>query len=107
MDWFYLFVAGIFEIGWSLGLKLSQMPEMGNRNYYIIMIIFSMTFSSLFLWLAQRSISMGTAYAVWTGIGTAGTFILGIWLLKDQATVLRIMSVLLIIIGIAGLKLSH
>jgi quaternary ammonium compound-resistance protein SugE len=63
--------------------------------------------SGLFLWLAQRQIPIGTAYAVWTGIGTVGTFIIGILVYRDPATTIRLVSVLLIVIGIIGLKLSH
>ncbi len=66
-----------------------------------------MGLSGLFLWFAQKSIPIGTAYAVWTGIGAAGTFILGILMFRDPASLLRILSVLLIIAGIVGLKLSH
>lgn len=67
----------------------------------------SMGLSGLFLWLAQKSIPMGTAYAVWTGIGAVGTFIVGILMFKDPATIFRILSVTLIVIGIVGLRLSH
>jgi quaternary ammonium compound-resistance protein SugE len=66
-----------------------------------------MSASGFFLWLAQKSIPMGTAYAVWTGIGAVGAFIVGILLFKDPATFLRILSVTFIVIGIVGLKLSH
>jgi quaternary ammonium compound-resistance protein SugE len=65
-----------------------------------------MAASGLFLWLAQKSIPMGTAYAVWTGIGASGAFILGIWLFDDPASFLRIASVTLIVLGIIGLKLA-
>lgn len=65
-----------------------------------------MAFSGLFLWLAQRTIPMGTAYAVWTGIGAAGTFLIGIYFFDDSASVLRILSVFLIISGVIGLKLA-
>lgn len=66
-----------------------------------------MSLSGLFLWLAQKTIPIGTAYAIWTGIGAAGTFIIEILVFKDSASVCRILSVLLIIIGVIGLKLSH
>ena len=105
MNWFYLFLAGIFEVGWPLGLKLSQ--SLAYKITFIVIAIISMGLSGLFLWLAQKTIPMGTAYAVWTGIGAAGTFIVGILLFQDPATVLRIISVSLIIIGVAGLKLFN
>jgi quaternary ammonium compound-resistance protein SugE len=105
MSWFYLTIAGIFEIGWPLGLKLSQ--TMTSKVVGIAIAIISMTLSGVFLWLAQRTIPMGTAYAVWTGIGAAGTFIVGILLFKYPSNIFRIISVSLVIIGVVGLKLSN
>jgi quaternary ammonium compound-resistance protein SugE len=105
MSWFYLFIAGIFEIGWPLGLKLSQ--TMTSKVVGIVIAIISMALSGLFLWLAQRTIPMGSAYAVWTGIGAAGTFIVGILLFKDPSNIFRIISVALVIVGVVGLKLSN
>jgi quaternary ammonium compound-resistance protein SugE len=105
MSWFYLFLGGIFEIGWPLGLKLSQ--TMASKAVGIAIAIISMALSGLFLWLAQRTIPMGTAYAVWTGIGAAGTFIVGILLFKDPSNVFRVISVSLVIVGVVGLKLSN
>jgi quaternary ammonium compound-resistance protein SugE len=105
MSWLYLFIAGIFEIGWPLGFKLSQ--TMSSKGVGIVIAIISMALSGLFLWLAQRTIPMGTAYAVWTGIGAAGTFIVGILLFKDPSNIFRIISVSLVIVGVVGLKLSH
>jgi quaternary ammonium compound-resistance protein SugE len=105
MPWLFLLIAGLSEIGWPLGLKLSQTTD--HKIGWIIFAIVSMCLSGVFLWLAQRSIPMGTAYAVWTGIGAVGTFIVGIVLFKDPATMFRIASVTLIVIGLVGLKLSH
>ncbi len=105
MNWIYLLIAGIFEVGWPLGLKLSQ--EGTHRVAWIVMAIVSMALSGQFLWLAQRGIPMGTAYAVWTGIGAVGAFVTGIVLFRDQVTALRIASVSLIIAGVVGLKLAH
>jgi quaternary ammonium compound-resistance protein SugE len=105
MAWIYLIVAGLFEIGWPLGLKLSQTTS--NKIGWILFAIVSMSASGLFLWLAQKSIPIGTAYAVWTGIGAVGAFIVGILLFKDSASFFRILSVTFIVIGIVGLKLSH
>lgn len=105
MAWIYLLVAGLSEIGWPLGLKLSQTTT--HKIPWILFAVVSMTVSGLFLWLAQKSIPVGTAYAVWTGIGAVGTFIVGILLFKDPATIMRILSMTLIVIGLVGLKLSH
>jgi quaternary ammonium compound-resistance protein SugE len=104
-SWIYLFIAALFEIGWPLGFKLSQTT--GHKIIWIVFAAISMTLSGIFLWLAQRTIPVGTAYAVWTGIGAAGTFILGIVLFKDAASMMKILSVLLIIAGVIGLRLSH
>jgi len=104
MSWIYLIIAAIFEIGWPLGFKLSQTTN--NRLLWILFAIGSMALSGLFLWIAQRNIPMGTAYAVWTGIGAAGTFLVGIWYFQDSASLLRILSVFLIIAGVVGLKLT-
>ena len=103
--WIYLLIAGLFEIGWPLGFKLSQTT--GHKISWIVFAALSMAFSGLFLWMAQKTIPVGTAYAVWTGIGAAGTFIIGILFFKDPATMLRILSVFLIIVGVIGLRLSH
>ncbi len=104
MSWILLMIAGVFEIGWPLGFKLSLVSE--NKYSWIIVAIISMTASGYFLWLAQRNIPIGTAYAVWTGIGAIGTFLIGIIFFKDPATIVRICSASLIFIGIVGLKLS-
>jgi len=105
MAWFYLFLAGLMEIGWPLGLKLSQ-TQNNNKYWWILMAVVSMSLSGLFLWMAQKSIPMGTAYAIWTGIGAVGAFILGIMIFKDPSTFFRIFSATLIILGVIGLKLS-
>jgi len=102
--WLFLFIAGIFEIGWPLGFKLSQTT--GAKWLFILLAGISMGLSGLFLWLAQRNISIGTAYAVWTGIGAAGTFLIGTIFFKDSVGMLRILSFLLIVAGVIGLKLS-
>jgi len=105
MAWVYLIVAGLFEIGWPVGLKLSQTP--GRLIVGVVIAVGCMAASGAFLWLAQRSIPIGTAYAVWTGIGAAGTFAVGIAFYGDSAGALRLISVGLIIAGIVGLKLAH
>ena len=105
MAWVYLIVAGLFEIGWPVGLKLSQTP--GRLIVGVIVAVVCMAASGAFLWLAQRNIPIGTAYAVWTGIGAAGTFAVGIAFYGDSASALRLVSVGLIIAGIIGLKLAQ
>jgi quaternary ammonium compound-resistance protein SugE len=104
MSWFYLIIAGAFEIGWPLGFKLSQTTP--HKFLWIAFAVLAMALSGYFLWLAQKGIPMGTAYAVWTGIGAVGAFVIGIILFKDPMTVLRIVSVALIVTGIVGLKIA-
>jgi quaternary ammonium compound-resistance protein SugE len=104
MEWIYLIVAGLFEIGWPVGFKLSQTT--GFRVLFIILAAISMALSGFFLWLAQREIPIGTAYAVWTGIGASGTFLIGVLFFGDPTTLLRVLSFALILIGVAGLKMS-
>lgn len=105
MSWLYLILAGIFEIGWPLGIKLSQ--TMSSKILGIVLAVVSMVASMWFLWIAQKTIPIGTAYVVWTGIGAVGTLILGIAFFGDSSSLLRLCSALLIIIGVVGLKLAH
>lgn len=105
MSWLYLFLAGLFEIGWPVGIKISQVPE--TRWFGIGIAIFFMALSGYFLWLAQQQIPIGTAYAIWTGIGAAGTFIVGTVFFGDALSVMRLLGVSLIVIGVATLKFSH
>jgi quaternary ammonium compound-resistance protein SugE len=102
--WLYLIVAGLFEIGWPVGFKLSQTT--GLRALFIVIAVVSMALSGFFLWLAQRDIPIGTAYAVWTGIGASGTFLIGIVFFGDPVSLMRMLSFGLILIGVVGLKLS-
>ena len=102
MSWIYLVIAGIFEIGWPLGFKLSQTTN--HRIPWILFAVVSMGLSGLFLWHAQKSIPLGTAYAIWTGIGATGTLIIGIFFFHDPANLGRLFFASLIIIGIIGLK---
>ena len=104
LAWIYLLIAGILEIGWPLGFKLSQTTP--HRTVFILMAVICMALSGLFLWLAQRTIPIGTAYAVWTGIGAAGTFLIGILAFNDSTSMMRILSFLLIVVGLIGLRIS-
>jgi quaternary ammonium compound-resistance protein SugE len=105
MAWLYLIAAGLCEIAWPVGLKLSQTP--GRLALGLVIAVVGMAVSGLLLWLAQRSIPIGTAYAVWTGIGAAGTFAVGIAFYGDSTSTLRLVSAGLIVAGIIGLKLAH
>ena len=104
MSWFYLILAGLFEIGWPVGLKMAQENE--TRIIRIIIAIFFMALSGFLLWLAQRQIPIGTSYAVWTGIGAAGTFIVGIYFYGDSSSLGRYLGVALIVSGVITLKLA-
>lgn len=106
MAWVYLVLAGIFEIGWPIGLKNGYGPE-GVRWAWLSLAIFCIVVSGGLLLLAQREIPMGTAYAVWTGIGAAGTFLVGILVYGDPSSAMRIASAGLIVAGVVGLKLAH
>lgn len=102
MQWLFLVIAGIFEVCWAIGLKYSNgftkfMPS--------VFTVFGMITSFYFLSLALKSLSLGTAYAIWTGIGTVGTVILGIVLFKEPVDTVRLVCIVLIITGIIGLKL--
>jgi quaternary ammonium compound-resistance protein SugE len=103
--WLYLIIAGLLEIGWPLGLKLSQLTEY--KVTFIFLSTLSMILSGLLLWLAQREIPMGTAYAIWTGIGASGTFLVGILAFREPADVMRIISFTLILTGLVGLKMAE
>ena len=106
MAWILLIIAGLFEIGWPLGFKLASM----HSKYFIWFIglsILSMGLSGYFLYLAQKSIPIGTAYVIWTGIEAIGTVLLGILFFHDSANIFRLLFLSLILIGIVGLKLVH
>lgn len=102
--WTYLITAGLFEIGWPVGLKMAQSP--GKTVMGVVLAGTCILISGYLLFLAQRNIPMGTAYAVWTGIGAAGTFALGVFLYGDPVSLARIFAVLLIISGVVLLKLA-
>jgi quaternary ammonium compound-resistance protein SugE len=101
MAWIYLLIAGLFEIGWAIGLKYT---EGFTRLVPSVLTVASMVVSLGLLGLALKALPVGTAYAVWTGIGTLGTALLGIYLFEEPATVARLACIGLIVAGIAGLK---
>jgi len=102
MAWTYLIIAGLFECGWAVGLKYS---EGFTKLVPSLLTIAAMCISLWLLSLAMRSIPVGTAYAVWTGIGAVGVAVIGMIYLGESREVLRILSLLLIVAGIVGLKL--
>jgi quaternary ammonium compound-resistance protein SugE len=104
LAWFILFVAALFETGWPLGLKLAGSGE-SFRPLPAALAAAAMVVSGVLLYLAQRTIPMGTAYAVWTGFGTIGTFLLGVFVFKEAASAARIACIALIAAGIVGFKL--
>ena len=104
MAWLYLIIAGIFEWGWPIGLKFAW-TDQGVQAMPLTLAIVSMAASGGLLLVAQQTIPVGTAYAVWTGIGAVGTFILGILLLGESPQLARFACVGLIVAGIVGLKL--
>lgn len=101
--WALLAVAGLFEVAWALGLKYT---EGFTRLWPTLATLAAMILSMGMLGLAARQLPIGTAYAVWTGVGVFGTAALGMWLLGESTAALRILSLALIIAGIVGLKLS-
>ena len=102
MAWIYLLFAGLFEVGWAIGLKYT---EGFTRIVPTVWTVASMIVSLALLGLALKTLPVGTGYAVWTGIGTVGTAILGIALLGEPATAMRLACIGLILAGIVGLKL--
>ena len=103
MNWVLLVLAGLFEIGWAIGLKYTQgftrlWPSVGT--------ILAMVVSLWLLGVAMKDLPVGTAYAIWVGVGAVGTAVLGIVLFNEPATTLRITSLLLIVAGLVGLKLA-
>ena len=102
MAWVTLFVAGLMEIAWAIGLKYT---EGFTRLVPTVLTLASMAASMALLGLALKTLPIGTAYAVWTGIGAVGTALLGIWLFGEPATALRLLCIGLIVSGIVGLKL--
>ena len=105
MAWLYLLAAGVFEIGWPVGFKLTEQPAL--RIWGFVIAIVCMALSGWLLWIAQKQIPIGTAYAVWTGIGGAGTFIVGVLCFGDALSLGRVLGVALIVGGVITLKMAH
>lgn len=108
LAWTYLIAAGLVEIGWPIGLKWSQGAQDARGTISgIALAVVCMALSGALLYLAQKQISLGTSYAVWTGIGAAGTFVIGVWFFGDPNSVGRWFGAALIIAGVATLKLAY
>ena len=102
MKWFYLFIAGALEITWAITMKMSDgftvlIPAVITGIGYIA--------SAVFLSVALKQLPLGTAYAIWTGMGIVGTSVLGVFLFQEKLTVPQVICVMLIVVGIAGLKI--
>ena len=105
MPWIYLTFADLMEIGWPVGLKMAQTE--GQRLIGVIIALAFMLGSGFLLWVAQKELPIGTSYAVWTGIGAAGTFLYGVLFYGDAASAARFLGVGLILFGVVTLKLTH
>lgn len=101
MSWLLLLLAGLFEVAWAIGLKYT---DGFSRPFPTLLTLIAMAVSVLLLAIAVKQLPLGTAYAVWTGIGAVGTVLMGIWLFNEPATLARVLCLLLIIVGILGLK---
>ncbi|MBL0554377.1 quaternary ammonium compound efflux SMR transporter SugE [Aeromonas caviae] len=101
MSWLLLLLAGLFEVAWAIGLKCT---DGFSRPLPTLLTLIAMAVSVLLLAMAVKQLPLGTAYAVWTGIGAVGTVLMGIWLFNEPATLARVLCLLLIIGGILGLK---
>jgi quaternary ammonium compound-resistance protein SugE len=103
MSWFLLFIAGLLEVAWAVGLKTS---EGFTRLWPSVFTLVTALGSFVLLAMAMRQLPLGTAYAVWTGIGAVGAFVFGIVMLGEAVTVARVASAALIVTGLIGLKIS-
>lgn len=104
MSWIILFIAGLLEIGWAIGLKYT---DGFTKLWPTVGTVFSLVASFLLLGLALKTLPVGTAYAIWVGIGAVGTALLGMLLFGESADVLKLVSLGLICAGTVGLKLAH
>jgi quaternary ammonium compound-resistance protein SugE len=102
--WVSLFIAGLCEVGWPLGLKLADAP--GMKVWGLVLAVISMAISGALLWFSLKEIPIGTAYAVWTSIGAVGTFALGVFFFGDPSLPIRWVGVAFIILGVVMLKLG-
>lgn len=103
MHWLYLVLAGLLEVAWAVGLKVSNGLT---RPLAAVLTLGAMALSVFFLSLAMKQLPLGTAYAIWTGIGAVGAAVLGILLFGESASLGRLVSIVIIFVGIIGLKLT-
>ncbi|MBB5035744.1 quaternary ammonium compound efflux SMR transporter SugE [Prosthecobacter vanneervenii] len=103
MPWFHLLIAGLLEVAWAVGLKQT---EGWTRLWPSVITVVLMIASFFFLSLALRTLPIGTAYAVWTGIGAVGTALIGLFIFHEPRTTARLVCILLIVSGVVGLKLA-
>lgn len=101
MAWISLFIAGLFEIGWAIGLKYT---DGFSKLWPTVWTVAAMIVSLVFLEYALRTLPVGTAYAIWVGIGAVGTAIMGMWLFNESRDIARVVCLLLIVAGVIGLK---
>lgn len=104
MTWLYIFIASVFEISWAVGLKYSEGFTNLRCSFFTVI---TMILSYVFLALGVKTLPIGTAYAVWTGIGAVGTAIYGMIFFNEPKELIRIFFIFLIVIGIIGLKLTY
>ncbi|MDY6333139.1 MAG: multidrug efflux SMR transporter [Fibrobacter sp.] len=104
MEWFMLAVAGVLEVVWACAMKYS---EGFSKTVPSVITVIGFLLSAVFLSLAVKKLPLGTAYAIWTGLGTVGTFALGVYLFQEHFSISKAICVLLILSGIVGLKLLH
>lgn len=104
MEWIYLIIASVFEIGWPFGLKMASISS--HKVLWIIFVQIALILSGVFLYFAQKQISIGTAYAIWTSIGAIGTFTVGVLVFNDAFNFMRALGIVFIIGGIVCLKLG-
>lgn len=106
LSWLYLALAGLLEVAWAVGLKLSRGLDLTARPVHTVLTVSAMAASVILLGLAARHLPIGTAYAIWVGIGAAGTAIAGMMLFDEPATLARIAAIAVIVGGVVGLKLA-
>ena len=105
MAWIYLLIAAVFEVGWPVGLKMAEISSL--KLLWITFAALAMVFSGVFLYMAQKAIPIGTAYAIWTGIGASCTFVAGIFFFHDTISFVRCLGIMFIVVGVACLKYGH
>ena len=105
MAWIYLLIAAFFEVGWPIGLKMAEISLY--KLSWIVVAVVTMALSGLFLYIAQKTIPIGTAYAVWSGIGASCTFVIGVLVFHDVSSPARWIGVAFIVMGGALLKYGH